>query len=69
VQEKITSSQNYYRIGVGDYRIIYEINYKEKGIKIFLELDIEKKHIGICKFAISFLSFISFIPKREKRKI
>jgi mRNA interferase RelE/StbE len=32
---KITSSKNYYRIKVGDYRIIYEINYKEKRINIF----------------------------------
>jgi mRNA interferase RelE/StbE len=32
---KITSSENYYRIKVGDYRIIYEINYKEKRINIF----------------------------------
>jgi len=32
---KITSSENYYRIRVGDYRIIYEINYKEKRINIF----------------------------------
>jgi mRNA interferase RelE/StbE len=32
---KITSSDNYYRIRVGDYRIIYEINYKENKIFIF----------------------------------
>jgi mRNA interferase RelE/StbE len=32
---RITSSENYYRIRVGDYRIIYEINYKEKRINIF----------------------------------
>jgi mRNA interferase RelE/StbE len=32
---KITSSENYYRVRVGDYRIIYEINYKEKRINIF----------------------------------
>jgi mRNA interferase RelE/StbE len=32
---KITSSENYYRIKVGDYRIIYDINYKEKRINIF----------------------------------
>jgi mRNA interferase RelE/StbE len=32
---KIISSENYYRIKVGDYRIIYEINYKEKRINIF----------------------------------
>jgi mRNA interferase RelE/StbE len=32
---KITSSENYYRIKVGDYRIIYEINYKEKRVNIF----------------------------------
>jgi mRNA interferase RelE/StbE len=32
---KITSSENYYRIMVDDYRIIYEINYKEKKINIF----------------------------------
>jgi len=32
---KITSSKNYYRVRVGDYRIIYEINYKEKRINIF----------------------------------
>jgi mRNA interferase RelE/StbE len=32
---KITSSENYYRIRVDDYRIIYEINYKEKRINIF----------------------------------
>jgi mRNA interferase RelE/StbE len=32
---KITFSENYYRIRVGDYRIIYEINYKEKRINIF----------------------------------
>jgi len=32
---KITSSENYYRIRVYDYRIIYDINYKEKRINIF----------------------------------
>jgi mRNA interferase RelE/StbE len=32
---KITSSENYYRIKVGDYRIRYEINYKEKRVNIF----------------------------------
>jgi len=32
---KITSSENYYRIKIGDERIIYEINYKEKRINIF----------------------------------
>jgi mRNA interferase RelE/StbE len=32
---KITSSENYYRVRAGDYRIIYEINYKEKRINIF----------------------------------
>jgi mRNA interferase RelE/StbE len=32
---KIASSENYYRVRVGDYRIIYEINYKEKRINIF----------------------------------
>jgi mRNA interferase RelE/StbE len=32
---KITSLENYYRIKVGDYRIIYEINYKEKRVNIF----------------------------------
>jgi mRNA interferase RelE/StbE len=32
---KITSSDNYYRVRVGDYKIIYEINYKEKRINIF----------------------------------
>jgi mRNA interferase RelE/StbE len=32
---KITFSENYYRIRVDDYRIIYEINYKEKRINIF----------------------------------
>ena len=32
---KIASSENYYRIRVGDYRIIYEISDKEKRINIF----------------------------------
>jgi mRNA interferase RelE/StbE len=32
---KITSSENYYRIRVDDYRIVYEINYKERRINIF----------------------------------
>lgn len=31
---KITSSENYYRIRAGDYRIIYEINDREKRIDI-----------------------------------
>lgn len=32
---KISGSENYYRIRMGDYRIIYEINDKEKKINIF----------------------------------
>lgn len=32
---KISGSENYYRIRVNDYRIVYEINDKEKEINIF----------------------------------
>jgi mRNA interferase RelE/StbE len=32
---KISSSENYYRIRMGDYRIIYEINDKERIINVF----------------------------------
>lgn len=32
---KITNSENYYRVRVGDYRVIYEINDKERKIIIF----------------------------------
>lgn len=32
---KISGSENYYRIRVGDYRIVYEINDKEKKVNIF----------------------------------
>jgi mRNA interferase RelE/StbE len=32
---KISDSENYYRIRIGDYRILYEINDKEKELNIF----------------------------------
>lgn len=32
---KISGSEDYYRIRVGDYRIVYEIKDKEKRINIF----------------------------------
>jgi len=32
---KISDSENYYRIRIGDYRIIYEIDEKRKKINIF----------------------------------
>lgn len=32
---KISGSENYYRIRVGDYRIVYEINHREKKVNIF----------------------------------
>lgn len=32
---KISGSEDYYRIRIGDYRIIYEISDKEKKINIF----------------------------------
>ncbi len=32
---KISDSENYYRIKIGDYRIIYEIDEKRKKINIF----------------------------------
>ncbi len=32
---KISASENYYRIRVGNYRIVYEINDKEKKVNIF----------------------------------
>jgi mRNA-degrading endonuclease RelE of RelBE toxin-antitoxin system len=32
---KITSSENYYRVRAGDYRIIYEINLQRKESKHF----------------------------------
>lgn len=32
---KISYSENYYRVRVGDYRVVYEINDKEKQVNIF----------------------------------
>ena len=33
--KKISGSENYYRIRVGDYRIVYEIDGKEKKVNVF----------------------------------
>lgn len=32
---KISESNNYYRIRIGDYRVVYEINDKERKVNIF----------------------------------
>ncbi len=33
--KKISGSENYYRIRVGDYRIVYEIDDEEKKVNVF----------------------------------
>lgn len=34
--KKLNSTENYYRIRVGNYRVVYEINEKERKINIFI---------------------------------